>query len=144
MNQKIIFFIILPIVIVISFYFYSSDSILGTINEYFSAPIWDEVRERDIVKNSIPIIYQENLKSGTCSVYAEKFDIIIEHKYFVRGEELADKLNYDREKETLIISCDKLYGEKSRLNVWYILEESPKYPEKYEYFITKWEENDLT
>jgi len=117
---------------------------MGTIYEYFSAPIWDEVRERDIVKNSIPIIYQENLKGGDCSVYAENFDIIIEHKYFVRGEELADKLNYDKEKNTLIISCDKLYGEKSRLNVWYVLEESPKYPEKYEYFITKWEENNLT
>ncbi len=144
MNQKIIFFIILLIVIVISFYFYSSDSITGTIYEYFSAPVWDEVRERDIVKNSIPIIYQENLNGGNCSVYAEKFDIIIEHEYFVQGEELADKLNYDKEKKTLIISCDKLYGEKSRLNVWYVLEESPKYPEKYEYFITKWEENDLT
>ncbi len=144
MNQKTVFFIILPIVIVISFYFYSSDSILGTINEYFSTPVWDEVRERDIVKNSIPIIYQENLNTGDCSVYAEKFDLIIEHQYFVRGEELADKLNYDKEEKTLIISCDKLYGEKSRLNVWYILEESPKYPEKYEYFITKWEENNLT
>ncbi len=144
MNQKIIFFIILPIVIVISFYFYSSDSITGTIYEYFSAPIWDEVLERDIVKNSIPIISQGNLNGGNCSVYAEKFDTIIEHKYFVQGEELADKLNYDKEKKTLVISCDKLYGEKSRLNVWYVLEESPKYPEKYEYFITKWEENDLT
>jgi len=144
MNQKIIFFIILPIVIVISFYFYSSNSISGTIYEYFSAPVWDEVRERDIVKNSIPIIYQENLNGGNCNVYAEKFDTIIEHKYFVQGEELADKLNYDKEKKTLVISCDKLYGEKSRLNVWYVLEESPKYPEKYEYFITKWEENDLT
>jgi len=144
MNQKIIFFIILPIVIVISFYFYSSDSILGTINNYFSAPSWDEIREKDIVKNSIPIIYQETLKNENCSVYAEKFDTIIEHKYFVRGEELADKLSYDKEEKTLIISCDKLYGEKSRLNVWYVLEESPKYPEKYEYFITKWEENNLT
>ncbi len=144
MNQKIIFFIILPIVIVISFYFHSSDSITGTIYEYFSAPVWDEVRERDIVKNSIPIISQGNLNGGNCSVYAEKFDTIIEHKYFVQGEELADKLDYDKEKKTLIISCDKLYGEKSRLNVWYVLEESPKFPEKYEYFITKWEENDLT
>jgi len=134
----------LPIVIVISFYFYSSDSILGTINENFSAPIWDEVHERDIVKNSIPIIYQETLKNGNCSVYGEKFNLIIEHEYFIRGEELADKLNYDKEKNTLILSCDKLEGEKSRLNVWYALEESPKYPEKYEYFITKWEENDST
>jgi len=82
MNQKIIFFVILPIVIVISFYFYSSDSIMGTIYEYFSAPVWDEVRERDIVKNSIPIIYQETLKSGDCSVNAEKFDLIIEHQSF--------------------------------------------------------------
>ncbi len=144
MNQKIIFFILLPIVIVISFYFYSSDSITGTIYEYFSEPVWDEVLERNIVKNSIPIIYQANLNGGNCSVYAEKFDVIIEHKYFVRGEELADKLNYDKEKNTLIISCDKLDGEKSRLNVWYVLEESPKHPEKYEYFITKWEENDST
>jgi len=144
MNQKIIFFILLPIVIVISFYFYSSDSITGTIYEYFSEPVWDEVLERNIVKNSIPIFYQANLNGGNCSVYAERFDAIIEHQYFVRGEELADKLNYDKENNTLIISCDKLDGEKSRLNVWYVLEESPKHPEKYEYFITKWEENDST
>ena len=144
MNQKKIFFILLPIIIVISIYFYSSDSIIGTIYEYSSAPIWDEVPDRNIVKNSIPIIYKENLKNGDCSVYAEKFDLIIEHDYFIRGEEFANKLNYDKEKNTLIISCDKLHGEKSRLNVWYILKESPKYPEKYEYFITQWEENDST
>ena len=144
MNQKIIFFIILLIVIPVSFYFYSSDSIIGTVNEYYSEPIWDEIHERDIVKNSIPIIYQENLKSGNCSVSVEKFFLIIEHEYFIRGEELADKLNYDKEDGTLIIPCDKLQGEKSRLNVWYVLKDSPKYPEKYEYFITPWEENNST
>jgi hypothetical protein len=144
MNQKIIFFIILPIVIVVSFYFYSSDSIIGTIYENYSEPMWDEIHERDIVKNSIPIIYQGNLKSGNCSVSAEKFFLIIEHEYFIRGEELADKLNYDKEDGTLIIPCDKLQGEKSRLNVWYVLEDSPKHPEKYEYFITPWEENNST
>lgn len=144
MNQKIIFFIILPIVIVVSFYFYSSDSIIGIVYENYSEPIWDEIPERDIVKNSIPIIYQGNLTSGDCSVHVKNFDLIIEHEYFIRGGELADKLNYDKEDETLIIPCDKLQGEKSRLNVWYVLEESPKHPEKYEYFITPWEENNST
>jgi len=33
-----------------------------------------------------------------------------------------------------------IVGEKSRLNVWYMLEESPNHPTKYEYFITEWEE----
>ena len=144
MNQKIIFFVLLPIIIVISVYFYSSDSIIGTIYEYSSIPNWDEIHERDIVKNSIPIIYQETLQNGDCKVYAEKFDLLIGHDYFIRGEELVDKLNYDKEEKTLNIPCDKLQEEKSRLNVWYVTEKSPKHAEKYEYFITRWEEDDST
>ncbi len=139
-EQKIFAISMAALVIFAFFYLQRSDSILGSLLEQFSEPNWDEVIERNIVKNSIPIVILEEL-DGKCMVTGQKFDVIIEHPYFIRGNELARELNYDSDEKTLMVPCDLLEGEKSRLNVWYALEESPKHSKKYQYFITPWNEN---
>jgi len=137
-EQKIFAIAMAALVIIAIIYFQRSDTLLGSWLEQFSEPNWDEVAERNIVKNSIPIVLEE--QDGKCKVSAQKFDVIIEHPYFIRGNELARELNYDIDGKTLVVPCDLLEGEKSRLNVWYALEESPKHSQKYQYFITSWNE----
>ena len=138
-EQKIFAISMAALVIFAFFYLQRSDSLLGSLLEQFSEPNWDEVAERNIVKNSIPIVILEE-QDGKCKVTAQKFDVIIEHPYFLRGKELARELNYDTDDKTLVLPCDLLEGEKSRLNVWYALEESPKHSKKYQFFITPWNE----
>ena len=75
-------------------------------------------------------------------VTAGKFDAIIDHQYFIKGDELASKLNHDRENQTIEIKCDQLVEEKSRFNVWYVISESKVYAERYEYFVTSWNVTD--
>jgi len=138
-EQKIFVIAMAGLVIFAFFYVPRSDSLFGSLIESFSGPNWDEVSERNIVKNSIPVIKLE--EQGTkCKVKAEKFDVIIDHSYFIRGEELEMELNYDRENQTLLLSCDLLVDKKSRLNVWYATEEAEKHSKKYQYFITPWNE----
>ena len=139
-EQKIFAISMAALVIFAFFYLQRSDSLLGSLLEQFSEPNWDEVAERNIVKNSIPIILLTEL-DGKCVMTAQKFDVIIEHAYFIRGNELASELNYDSDEKTLMVPCDLLESEKSRLDVWYALEESPKHSKKYQYFITPWNEN---
>jgi len=138
-EQKIFAIAMAALVIITIIYFQRSDSLLGSWSEQFSEPNWDEVAKRNIVKNSIPVVLLEE-QDGKCKVTAQKFDVLIEHPYFIRGNELAQELNYDKEGETLVLPCDLLGDEKSRLNVWYALEESPKHSKKYQYFITTWNE----
>jgi len=138
-EQKIFAIAMAALVIITIIYFQRSDSLLGSLSEQFSEPNWDEVAKRNIVKNSIPVVLLEE-QDGKCKVTAQKFDVIIEHPYFIRGNELAQELNYDKEGKTLVLPCDLLEGEKSRLNVWYALEESSKHSKKYQYFVTPWNE----
>ena len=122
-----------------SIYFYdSSNSLLGQVLDPFESPIWDEVANRNIVKNSIPIILLDETFGGQCKVSAENFELIISHQYFVKSNQLSNELKYDPLEKTLLVSCDKLVGEKSRLHVWYATEEAKKHPTKYEYFVTAW------
>lgn len=107
--------------------------------EQFTPVDWSEVKEREIVKNSIPIILLER-NSENCLVTAEKFDYIINFSAFVRAEEMAKKLQYDRNGKTIILPCNELQGDKSRLNVWFVIKEAPKHATKYQYFITPWNE----
>ena len=138
-DQKIFLIAMVALVIVTFFFFQSSDSLLGSLVEPYTEPNWDEVPEKNIVKNSIPIVLLEGT-AGKCKMTAQKFDVIIEHPYFIRGNELAEELNYEKEDETIILSCDLVKIGKSRLNVWYAVEESTKHSKKYQYFITPWNE----
>ena len=64
----------------------------------------------------------------------------VSYRYGASVDDAVEKLNYEKEDETLILSCDLLEGEKSKLNVWYAVEESTKHSKKYQYFITAWDE----
>ncbi len=137
-KNDLIFLIAIGIVIIlVLIYMPIEKSMFGVFLEQFSKVDWNEVKERNIVKNSIPIIFLEE-KGSSCIVNAENFDLIISHEYFERSADLERELNYDSESDTLLVSCDLLDGEKSRLHVWYALKESEKHPTKYEYFITPW------
>jgi hypothetical protein len=113
------------------------ESYFGVILEIPSDPKWDEISPRYIVKNSIPITLME--KDGqNCLLDASNLDKIINHAYFVKGEEIASNLNYNSKDHTIMIPCEVLHGEKSRLEIWYVTEDSPNHAAKYQYFITPW------
>jgi len=137
-NQKIFVLVASGLVVAGFIYSFNSNTIFSQFFESFTPINWDEVHERDIVKNSIPIELIEKM-NGDCKVSALKFVMITDQDLFVRSEELANELKFDREDTTIILPCDKLEGEKSRLNVWIAIEESDKHPNKYEYFITPWD-----
>jgi len=143
MNKKEqkIFVIAMGVLVIFAFlYVPQSNTLFGSFLESFSEPNWNEVSERNIVKNSIPV-YLLEVQGTKCIVKAEKLDVIVDHQYFIRGNELERELNYDRIEETILFSCDQLKGEKSRLNIWYATEESEKHSKKYQYFITTWDES---
>lgn len=112
---------------------------MNSFVEQFSDVNWDELKNRDIVKNSIPIVLLETIDK-TCKVTAHNFDLIINHQYFIRADDLAKKLNYDRNDETIILPCEMISDEKSRLNVWYVIEDAPRHSMKYQFFVTPWED----
>ncbi len=117
-KNDLIFLIAIGIVIIfVLIYMPIEKSMFGVFLEQFSKVDWNEVKERNIVKNSIPIIFLEE-KGSSCIVNADNFDLIISHEYFERSADLERELNYDSENETLLVSCDLLDGEKSRLHVW--------------------------
>ena len=109
------------------------------IFDEFVEPNWDEIEEKNIVKSSIPITVVEK-QGNKCIVSASHFDVIVEHQFFIKGADLANKLSYDDDAKTLVLSCDEIPDEeKSRLNIWFAVRESPRYAEKYSYFVTPWE-----
>ena len=137
-KSDLMFLIGIGIVVILVLMFTSVEkSMLGVFLDQFTKVDWNEVKERNIVKNSIPVILLEE-KGSSCLVNAHNFDLIISHEYFERSAELERELNYDSDNETLLVSCDLLDGEKSRLHVWYALIEAEKHATKYEYFITPW------
>lgn len=138
-NDKIMFIGLVIIASIILIFATNENSLVLLFFNQYTPAVWDDVLERNIVRSSIPIeiISKEN---NDCVVTAKNFDKIIDHQYFVRSNELAEKLKYDGISETLSVSCDILKGDKSRLNVWFVVEESEIHSNKYEYFVTLWEE----
>lgn len=113
-----------------------SNSIFGKLIDKFEPVDWSEVRPRDVVKNSLPITLVES-NGKTCTVEGKKFNLIIEHEYFVKSNDLAKELQYNEADSTIKLPCNQLKGEESELHVWYVTEESPKHPTKYQYFVTE-------
>ncbi len=135
MKQIIIPVGIIIAIIIVIVYTDTSNSVLGHLFEQFYEPNWDEVKERNIVKNSIPISLLE--KTGEkCIASAENFEYITNHEYFIRSQDLIRELQYDKENKTIVIPCDEFSDEKLTLHVWYATEESLKHSKKYEYYIT--------
>lgn len=121
------------------FYFDTSNSLFGIITNQFVSPNWDEIHPRNLVKNSIPIILLET-NGNSCIVKAETFEMITSHPYFIKNYEITKELQYNSNEKTLVIPCDQLHGEKSRLHVWYVVQEAPQHATKWKYFITAWDE----
>ena len=139
-KQEKIFVIAIAVLIIFSLiYLQESNTLFNSILSQFSDVNWEEVKDRDIVKNSIPIDLIEKI-NGKCIMSAQKFDLIVDHEYFIRANELELELEFDRENKTITISCNMLEGDKSRLNVWYVIEESSTHSKKFQYFVTPWEE----
>ncbi len=139
-KQDIVILILIGTAIVGVFLYLDIDnSLFGILIDQFTLVDFDEVYPRNIVKNAIPIILLEE-NGDSCKVYGEKFFLITNHSYFVRSQELIDKLQYDHDERTLIIPCDQIPDEKSRLEVWYVTAESEKHSTKYNYWITPWNE----
>jgi len=127
------------LVIYAVFFLSVEESYFGVLLESTSEPEWDEISPRYIVKNSIPITLED--KNGqNCLLDAPNLDKIIEHAYFMRGDELALNLRYDSENQTIMIPCEETFGEKSRLEIWYVTEESPKHSMKFQYFVSQWDD----
>jgi len=131
------FFIVALIGFLIVLVFLLGSNYSGFIFKLFSEPNWEQIHPLYVVKNSIPVTIVES-SNDNCLLTAKNFDIIIDHKYFKRGEELAQTLNYDRESETIQLSCNSLKDEKSQLNIWYVTEDSPKHSNKFQYFLSDW------
>ena len=140
-KKEISILIVGAILLVLSYvYLDTSDTIFGVLTDPFTPVDWDELQPREIVKNSIPIeILEKN--SLSCKVSAPTFELIINHPYFIRADELTKKLQYDNGTKTLIIPCDQLTEQKSKLVVWYVIEEAKKHATKYEYWIEEWIES---
>ena len=138
-DEKIFVIAIIAIVIIALYLIPLENTYLGLFFEQISEPNWNDIEDRDIVKNTIPVILNETM-NDKCKVSAPTFNLIIDHQYFKRGAELANALNYDRESGTLVLPCEILPDKTSRLHVWYILEESEKHSKKYKYFVTPWNE----
>ena len=140
-KQEKFFVIAIVVLIIFSFiYLQESNTLFNSILGQFSEVDWEEVKDREIVKNSIPIELIEKI-NWKCMMSAQKFDLIVDHEYFIRANELELELEFDRENKTIVISCDMLEGDKSRLNVWYVIEKSSTHSKKFQYFVTPWTED---
>ena len=112
---------------------YLEKSLFGIVINEFTGPNWDKIHERYIVENAIPVTILED-NAGQCVLEAKFFDRIIDQVSFKRGDELAKKLNYDRENETITVDCSELNNTKSKIVIWYVEEESPIDSKKYQYW----------
>lgn len=132
-------YLVIGAVLLVAAYFYldTSDTLFGVVSDQILPVNWDEVHTRDTVKNSIPIVLLDT-SGNSCTVIGKNFEMITNSPYFDRNHEVTEKLQYDAQEETLVVPCDELQGEKSRLNVWYVVEEAPQHGLKWEYFITAW------
>jgi len=135
-QEKIFVIVAVALVIFGLFYFPLSNSYLGYLIQPLMEPNWDEIHPKFIVKNSVMISLVEK-ENSNCKVLAERFGGITAHKFFIKGEELVKKLNFDSDNETIVLPCDLLHGDQSRLHIWYVIDESPNDQNKYRYFVTE-------
>lgn len=112
------------------------ETFLGSQMEKFTKVNWNEVIERNIVKNTALITLVEK-QDKFCKVYSPKFFQIINNELFIKSQMLIEELQFDNSTSTLMLPCDELKGEKSHIHVWYVVEESPRHATKYEYFVTE-------
>ncbi|MGH9998901.1 MAG: hypothetical protein ACRD90_03445 [Nitrosopumilaceae archaeon] len=135
-KQEKIFVLVAAAVVIAVFVFAPwQNSYFGLFVDMFREPDWNELNPHDVVKNSVPLILIEKT-DGSCKMSAENLDSVIEHQYFVSGQEFAQAVKFDSKNETVVLPCEMIVGDKSRLHVWYIKEEATRFGGKYKYFVT--------
>lgn len=132
--------VLLPIVlaVIVTFLLFTNpldETFLGYQLENFIDVNWNDVKPRNTIKNTVPLELIED-QGSLCKVHSEKFHLITDHVYFKNAEKLIKDLNFDNSTSTLLVPCEDLPGDSSLLHVWYVVEESPKHANKYEYRIT--------
>ena len=141
-KQERIFVLVAACVLVVIFVFAPwQNSYFGLFVNMLTGPNWDELNPHDVVKNSVALILIEKT-DRYCKMSAENLNNVIEHQYFVRGQEFAHVVKYDAKNNTIVLPCDMVSDERSRLHVWYVKEEAPHYGGTFKYFVTPW--NDTT
>jgi len=137
-KQERIFVLVAAAVVIVIFIFVPwSNSYFGLLLDTFTGPNWNELNPHDVVKNIIPITLIEKTDSN-CKMSAENLDNVIEHQYFIRGKEFAQAVKFDAKNSTIVLPREMVDDEKSRLHVWYIIEEAPRHGGTYKYFVTPW------
>lgn len=121
------------------FYFDTSESLFRSVIDKFSPIDWDKIHPRNIVKNSIPVELLES-NGSSCVLKADTFEMILNHDYFIRNYAAIEKLQFNEHEKTIVLPCDEIHGDISRLNIWYVVEESPLHPTEWKYFVTAWDE----
>src|SRR3990172_13105278 len=76
------------------------NSYFGLFVNTFREPDWIEISPHDVVKNVIPITLIEKTDNN-CKMSAENLNSVIEHQYFVRGQEFAQEVKYDAKNYTI-------------------------------------------
>ncbi len=133
--QKVFVIISGALVVVALFYFPLSNSYLGLLLNPFFETRWEEIQLKFIVKNSLVISLIER-EGEKCKVSSPRLGPILDHQYFVQADNFANKVNYDPENNSIILPCNVLPEEDSRLHVWYVTEDSPDYPTRYKYYVS--------
>jgi len=137
-----IIFLAISICLVIFGFIYSlnSETLFGKFLDQVKPIKWNEIIPRNIIKNTIPIEVLES-HNGICDIKAENFQLIMKAPEFKKSQDLARELHYNNDTKTIQLSCDKLPGEvingdKDKLHVWFVREESDKFSARYQYFVT--------
>ena len=138
-NQKIFVGIASILAVIGVIYTVNNDTLFSQLVIDPLGPVkWDEVHPREIIK--VVLLMNIIEESGNdCKVKVDRLDTIIDHEPFIRSQEFAQKVNFDRDTNTIIVPCDDLAGEKSRLHIWYVDEASSMHATKYQYVITPFE-----
>ncbi|HLC24682.1 MAG TPA: hypothetical protein VJJ25_03530 [Nitrosopumilaceae archaeon] len=136
-QEKIFVLVAAGVVITVFVFAPWSDSYFGLLLDTFREPAWNDISPHDVVKNVISMTVIDNVDNN-CKMSADNLDNVIEHTYFVRGKEFAQAVNYDMKDKTIVLPCEMIDDQKSRLHVWYIKEEAPRFGGKYKYFVTPW------
>ena len=134
-KEKIFVLAAVGAVVIIFLFAPWQNSYFGMLVGSITGPNWDELSPHDIVKNVIPLTLIAK-SDGSCKMSAENLGNVINHQYFVRGQGFAQDVKFDPKNSTIIIPCEMLGEDKSRLHIWYIKAESAKYGGNYKYFVT--------
>jgi hypothetical protein len=135
-RQEKIFVLVSGIAVIIVLIFVPwSNSYFGLFIDKFREPDWDHINPPDIVKNTI-VMTLINKNEKNCELSVPNLRNVIEHPYFVRGEDFAQEINFNKQNETIILPCEMIKDEKSKLDVWYVLKDAPRFSGEYRYFIT--------